>query len=102
MVRLLIAGGVVNVPAGIENAAPPVLPAVPKERLVVDEVLIVPVVLEIGVFEVLKVRVFEPMLNAPNVRFSVPVRVTDEVSETPDELFIVKLLTVDGNPSPVT
>jgi hypothetical protein len=47
------------------------------------------------------VSVFTPTANAPLVRVRVLVTATEPVSVTPAELFIVKLLTVAGNPVPV-
>ena len=54
-------GGVVKVPAGIVNAAPPVFPEVPKTRFELVVVVIVPDVLTIGLSEVWNVRVFAPI-----------------------------------------
>ena len=98
IVKLLIEGGAVKVPAGIEKAAPPVFPEVPKTRFELVVVAIVPDVLAIGVFEVWNVRVFAPMESAPLVRVRVQVTVIEPESESPVLLSSVTLLKIIGVP----
>ena len=90
IVKLLMEGGAVKVPAGIVKAAPPVFPEVPKTRLELVVVDIVPDVLTIGVSEVWNVSVFAPIERAPLVRVRVQVTVIEFESESPVLLFSVK------------
>ena len=96
IVKLVIEGAAVKVPAGIVKEAPPVFPEVPKTRLELVVVVIVPDVLTIGLSEVWNVRGFPPIESAPFVRVSVQVTVIEFETESPVLLLSVKLLKVIG------
>lgn len=76
-----------------------VLAVPPIVKLDVDEPVKVPDVFTITPF---KVSVFEPTAKDPLVKVIVPFTVVPDVKDTPPELLIVRLFTVDGNRFPVT
>jgi len=82
-VKLVIEGAAVKVLAGIVKEAPPVFPEVPKTRLELVVVVIVPDVLAIGLSDVWNVRVFPPIESTPFVRVRVQVTVIEFETESP-------------------
>src|ERR1035437_10218126 len=98
--RLLIVGEFVNVPSGIVKVKPPVFPLVPNVRLVPGSVVIVPRDFRMGVSEFWNTKLLGPSEKAPFERARIPLTPDAPLRDTPAALFIVRLLTIDGNPFP--
>ena len=94
IVKLFTVGDAVNVPDGIVNAEPLVFPVFPNIKLEVALVVSVPLVLTIGVFPVINVRVLPDTSKVPFVRVNVPSVVPSIIKSLPSVTFPLLVLLI--------